>query len=195
MKNQGFTLIETMVSLTIFVVVSIALAQIIVISVQNQVKISLTQNLLNQSSYAVEYMSKSLRMAKKDTTGVCLGLENSEYNFQVEEGENPSITFLSYDPFDQTEPYKCKKFIFATNNVRLMVSSDDSYENFQEFSGSPSLFSTSVKVEDFKISVTGDGADMYQPRITLNFKVSSDDLVDENPIKMQTTISQRRLDL
>ena len=60
-NNKGFTLIELIVVMTVFLLVIGAAMGIFISIVQNQKKILSEQELLNQISYVEEYMSKALR--------------------------------------------------------------------------------------------------------------------------------------
>jgi prepilin-type N-terminal cleavage/methylation domain-containing protein len=75
-NGRGFTLIELVVVMAVFMFIIGAAIGIFISIVQAQKKVLAEQQLLNQVSYAEEYMSKALRMAKKDTGGTCL-VDNS----------------------------------------------------------------------------------------------------------------------
>ena len=71
-QNRGFTLIELIVVIAVFVFIIGAAIGIFLSVVQNQKKILAEQQFMNQISYAEEYMSKALRMAAVDIDGSCL---------------------------------------------------------------------------------------------------------------------------
>ena len=65
-NNKGFTLVEMLVSFAIFSIV-IGISTGVFASMIKSQKYSLdTNQLLNQTSYFVEYMSRAIRMAVKD---------------------------------------------------------------------------------------------------------------------------------
>lgn len=63
--KKGFTLIELMVSLSIFVLVISSSSSILIMTIRSQKKAFAQQELLNQTSYLMEKMSKSIRMADR----------------------------------------------------------------------------------------------------------------------------------
>jgi len=63
--KMGFTLIEMLVAIGIFAIMTVALTGIFISATQSQSHTLYTQELMSQSSYALEYMGRILRMAKK----------------------------------------------------------------------------------------------------------------------------------
>jgi type II secretory pathway component PulJ len=184
-KSIGFTLVETLVSLVIFGFISIILVNIFVSSLNTQKRILQNQELMNQSSYALGYMEKSIKMADKDTAGNCTGLANRNYN--VQSGPD-SITFLAYD--NKVAAYRCTQFLISGNVIQKKESTDATSANLQT---AVNLTSTSVKVDSLTFSRSGD-ATGQQPRITIMIKMESNSLFANPPVlNVQTTVSQRRL--
>lgn len=187
-KLKGFTLIETLVSLFIYGVMSIALMNIFVSTLNTQSRILQNQDLMSQSSYALEHMGKIIRMAEKDETGNCAPAGEA---YKVENGIK-SITFLAYD--SKSESYKCTQFLLEDNAIKEAKSTDDTVANLQT---AQAITSSSVVVSDLAFSVTGDTSGespALQPKTTImiNMRYNS-----SNPPRliMQTSISQRKLDL
>jgi prepilin-type N-terminal cleavage/methylation domain-containing protein len=187
-KIKGFTLIETLVALLIFGFVSVILVNIFVSVLNSQKRILQNQELMNQSSYALEYMSKAIRMAEKDMTGTCSGAAGE--NFRV--GTSPvSIAFLMYDIKDDS--YKCVQFLIEDNAVKERRSVDESLPSGTALP----ITSSSVSVDRFEFYVTGDIlGDNIQPKITVMIKMKSLSSSTNAPVVIvQTTISQRKLDI
>ena len=65
-RNKGFTIIEMLVAVTIFTLVTGSITGLFISSIRSQSKVLTTQKLLDEASYAMEYMGRFLRMAKKD---------------------------------------------------------------------------------------------------------------------------------
>lgn len=183
--NKGFTLIETIVALGIFIAISAGLGEVISVSIQNQIKITSMQNIFSQSVFSLDKIEKELRMAKKDIAGTCVGTANR--NFSVVDGETlDSITFLYYD---QDLGLRCKKFAVEGGRLKEYLSSDTT----ANFTSGIDITSTSFLINSLNFTVAGDAStDNLQPKITMLMNVSSTYL---NPMNIQTTISQRRLDL
>ena len=65
MQNKGFTLIEMVVAVAIFTLLVGTTSSIFLSSIKTQKQGLATQENIDQASYLMEYMSRSLRMAKK----------------------------------------------------------------------------------------------------------------------------------
>ncbi|GAJ06754.1 unnamed protein product, partial [marine sediment metagenome] len=76
--NKGFTLIEILISITIFSIVIIAFLSLFTSAFHYQRESLNSAYLLNSASYLTEYISRDLRMAKKDITGNCI---TEKHNF------------------------------------------------------------------------------------------------------------------
>jgi len=168
--NKGFTLVEMLVVVSIFAVV-IGTAIGVYTSVLRLQKYNLNHHqLLNQTSYFVDYMSRAIRMAKKDSIGC---IDGSNY----QEGVS-SIKFATYHD-------ECWEFYLSGN--QLMVNQDGNVYD---------LTSDDVIINSFTATVSGDGVDSEQPKVTLNFDVVGNLTIGSSPrTSIQTSISQRNLDL
>ena len=71
-KNSGFTIIELIVVMAVFLFIIGAAIGIFLMVIQNQKNVLAEQQMVNQVSYVEEYMSKAMRMAAVDTTGSCV---------------------------------------------------------------------------------------------------------------------------
>jgi len=187
-KTKAFTLVETLVSIGLFGFISLALADIFVASIRGQTRILQNQQLMEQSSYALEYMGKILRMAQKDTTGTCTGRVNANYG--VGTAPEVSISFLAYDTTN--EEYRCRQFLFESDAVKEKKSTDETSANF---GSAQEITSSKVKVEGLTFAVTGDSAaDTIQPRVTVMIKMKTNISINPPDITVQTSVSQRHLD-
>jgi prepilin-type N-terminal cleavage/methylation domain-containing protein len=184
---KGFTLVETLVSLFIFGMMSVALVNIFVSGTNTQGRILKNQELMNQSSYALERMSKAIRMATVDATGDCVGTAGENYGL----GSN-AIYFLSFD--SKLNDYLCREFLLEDNVIKERRSADTTRASLAT---AQDLTATSVKVDDLTFNVTGDTVgDLYQPRVTIMVKMESNSTLLDGPyMTVQTSVSQRRLDI
>lgn len=188
MINKSFTLIELLIAVTIFSLVMIAASGIFVSSVRGQQRSLAFQEILAQTSYAIEYMSKALRMAQKDLTGDCLIIVGPKYNYETNPPERNRIRFLNYKN-------KCQEFFLEGNQIKERKSLDFRAANFG--SALP-LTSENIQVSAFNINLIGESQqDTIQPRVTIFLKVKgAGPKPEQQPeIKIQTTISQRNLDI
>ncbi|MBU2545233.1 prepilin-type N-terminal cleavage/methylation domain-containing protein [Patescibacteria group bacterium] len=169
-NNKGYTLVEMLVVVLVFSVV-VGSATSVFVSVIKIQKYNLShQQLLSQTSYAAEFMSRSIRMARKDSIGC---IDGSNYQETVS-----SIKFATYHN-------ECWEF-YLDNGMLKMDKDGTVYD----------LTSDDFTVNSFVISVTGDGADLEQPKVTISLEVVGNISISSKPkINIQTTISQRNLDL
>ena len=180
MVNRGYTLIEILVAVGIFTVVIAAPTGFLVSSLKGQQKALSSQELVDGVSFSLEYMSRAIRMAKKDLTGFCI---TQDMNYETTRG-GKGIKFKNYEGV-------CQEFFWDTDNTLKEVKD----------TGFPvALTSNDLEVISFKFGPDGswDQNDNEQPRITLFLEVKG--IKSQKPelqpqIKIQTTISQRNLDV
>lgn len=201
--QKGYTLIEILVAVGIFTILIAAPTGFFVGSLRGQLKTLASQKLLDNTSYTLEYISRSLRMAKKDTIGSCISpLDSTNYrNYEktdfreLNNGIGYSgigIKFKNYQEvcqeffLDETEGHETKGQLMESKNgaAPVALTAED-------------LEITSLTGLKFKLSGESQ-ADTDQPRVTLFLKIKGargqkPELQPE--IKIQTTISQRNLDV
>jgi len=186
-KSEGVTLIEMLVAVTIFGITIGAISGLFISGIRTQRRVLATQELLDQTSYALEYMGRALRMAKKDTNRTCLTTAN--YNY-----ENPSgvstVRFINYNGI-------CQEFFSENNQLKEKKSSDGTAANLPP-SGTP-ITSDKLQVNFLKFNLSGEAqppTDNLQPRVTIFMEIEGRGPVGERPkIQIQTSISQRDLDV
>jgi len=191
----GFTLVEMLVAIFVFITVLGASSAIFVDVIRNQKRALANQELLNQTSYVLEYMSRAIRMAKKDDIGGvvnCLLGNKVNYektNNRILGGLNysgPGIKFRNYENI-------CQEFFLDNNGNQLK----ESKSNAAPLPLTPS----DLKVNFFNIgpdtSWSQEENPPQQPRVTLFLDIERSDFPSgkKPEIKIQTTISQRNLDV
>jgi len=185
-KNKGLTLIEMLVAVAIFSGISLLLINIFTATVNSENRILQNQKLLDEANYSLDYMSKSLVMARADdASGSCTGTANANF------GISPNaITFLAHDTVSGT--YKCRRFLLDNNAIQEEWSSDKTYGNLQ--SETP-ITSTRVKVDKLTFGVTGDTVG-YQPKVTILINMEYNTSAGNSPeISVQTSVSERHLNI
>ena len=98
LRNKGFTLLELLVALAIFIIVSIIAASIFIVAVKNQRQAFLVQNIQDNARFIIERFSKEARMGAfqvrdDDNRDFSLYFENQagdnvRYRFETIEGIN-----------------------------------------------------------------------------------------------------------
>ena len=180
----GFTLVEVIVSVSLFSMILVVILGFFGYAMKGQQKAFASQEISDQISYVMEYMNRSMRMARKDTNGFCVAAVGTSY-------ENPyalpSIRFLNYEGI-------CQEFYLENEQLRRRKSSDGTWGNF----GPPvELTSSRLKINSAKFNIIGNGiGDNVQPRVTIFLDVEKQNTKPEfnAKIKIQSTISQRNLD-
>jgi len=184
MKNKGFSLIEVLVSVSIFGIIIAGPTGLFVLSLRNQNMSLALGETIDNTSHAVEYMSRALRMARKDRIGSCI---TQNYNYENPGADSSKIRFLSYQGY-------CQEFSLSGNQIMQRKSSDGTSANF----GSGAyLTSDDLSINNFQFLIVGGGQnDNLQPRITIVFNIAKTSAGIGLPsINVQTTVSQRNLDV
>ena len=179
-SQKGFTLIELIVVLAVFVFVIDATVTIFVSVVHHQKRIVDQQEMVNQINYATETLSQSLRNAKSDSTGACLNKTGSTYILtrRAADGFYQGVRFIDSDGL-------CQEFFLDSDGAVKIVQGD----------GAPQpLLSEKFQVQYMRFLLNGDKAMIVGKtgvRVTLALNVSTRiDGALENHI-VQTTISHR----
>lgn len=176
MKN-GFSLVEMLVAMTVFSLTVGAILGLSVAAIRSQAEALRLQKLLDETSYVTEYMSRDLRMAKKDTTAWCLSFCGAGCNYETM-GVS-AINFVSYRD-------ECKGYYRDVLNASIM-----------HVSPLFPLTSSKVNVSSLRFTLSGESQNEtpnLQPRITISMTIGKAG-VAKPEIKIQTTISQRNLDI
>lgn len=172
-KNRGVTLVELLVDIFIFSLLLATIVTLLVSAVKMQRQSLAQQEVLSQTSYAMEYMSRALRMAQYDSSGGCGG--KNYFDLAPTQG----IKFLDYSG-------RCVEFFLDLNSRQLKENKGGVISD---------LTSGDLRINSFSVFITGDDAgDLFQPKATISL-----DVVhirnSQAKIKTQATVSQRNLDL
>ncbi len=168
-REKGFTLVELMISVLVFALLAGAIIGLFMSSIKSQRTILKDQKIANEMSYIMEYISRDIRMAKKDNDGTCISA-GSNYSLN-----GSAIRFLNKDN-------KCHEYYFENNRIYEKKSED---EHSSGLSGTL-LTSWEMYVEELNFNKTAQ-----QPRITINLKFRATDKDDS--LILQTSVSQRNI--
>lgn len=187
----GFTLIELIIVMAVFLFIIGVAIGIFISIVKNQKKVLAQQQLLNQISYVEEYMSKALRMAKTAEDSSCLNSFGDIYNltnFDSETGFYKGIKFINHSNNDA-----CQEFFWDKEEGVLKESINNSQGTALTFSN--------IEIESVKFVINGDNtttasnSDGIQPKVTILMKIKIAKDTQEPSKTIQTTISRRNLNL
>ncbi|MBU3918391.1 hypothetical protein KKC63_00560 [Patescibacteria group bacterium] len=176
LSKKGFTLMEMLIVSGMFSILIIVIASIFVSAIRIENKVFATKKVLSQVSYSVEYMTRAIRMAEKDTVGDCISRGD---NYEISGVNDDNITFKN-----ALQDGNCQ--IFYLNNGQIKI---------QDFVTGTDFDLTSSDVEISNLSFTANGeqqGDIFQPFITIYLEAQSSD----SPIlEIQTSVSQRNPDI
>lgn len=171
--RKGFTLIEILMSVAIFSVIVTVLVSLFASAFKHQQESMASAYLLNNTSYITEYISRALRMAKKDLTAACIP-QNRNYELV---GGDEHIRFLNDDD-------ECQEFFLDGNILKV--------DKPNKPGDPPELTPSNIIVERLKFVISGEPQDdNEQPKVTFSLKLT----YQEQVLEFQTTISQRDLDV
>jgi len=181
MRNNAYTLIEVLVAVTIFSIFIAGPTGLFITSLRGQRKALATMEIVDTTSYTLEYISRALRMAKKDLNGICLATAKLNYE---KTHINQGLKFLNYQG-------NCQEFFRewdATSTVYRLKEVKAGNENY--------LTPSDLNIISFDIGPNDswDQEDDLQPRVTIFFEIQKQNQ-PETKIRFQTTISQRNLDI
>ena len=191
-NGAGFTLIEMIVAGAIFCIIIVVILGIFISSIRIQRYNLASQQLMAQTSYAMEYMSRFIRMAKKelaDGTQDCLSADGLNYEKDknvdiLDVGTvNVKILFKDYNK-------KCRGFFVESGQLK-------EYEKGRTPSEVLPLTSNKLEIKTFEVVLVGgsQSSDTLQPKITILLEAEVKNLTPTPRIKIQTTVSQRDLDV
>lgn len=177
--NKGFTLIEILVAVTIFSLVVGAISGVFISVLQAQRKGLINQALVDNASFTLEYISRALRMARKQTSELPICLSDNGLNYETTR-DNQGIKFLNYQGICH-EIYLDGGRIFRDKGGEVLPLTLQDFE-----------------IASLKINLSGETeTDTLQPKATIYFVMKSKDKKPEEKaeLKAQTTVSQRNLDV
>jgi len=192
-KNLGgFTLIEIMIAVAIFSLLISSATTLFVSSIKEQRRSLSYQQLADQVSYAIEYMSRSCRMASKeifDNPFHCLS--STGINFENPSGDASRLRFIKFD--EESSADICHEFYL--NNGQL-IEYKRNMTTGEEIS--QPLTSDNLQINSLTFLLTGETQnDDIQPFLTIfwNIQSISEKEEDRTSLIFQTSISQRNLDI
>jgi prepilin-type N-terminal cleavage/methylation domain-containing protein len=178
-NNKGLTLIELLITTAIFSIIMVAIVSLFSSVLQTQRNILAAKKVLGQTSYVIEYMVRSLRMAKKDIDGSCLG--QAGLNFKSINSGN-GVRFINSLQGDD-----CQEFYLEGGRIKFKKEASSSSPKILD------LTSSDISVNYLKFNLSGENqSDNLQPLVTIYLEAK---LANSPSIKIQTSVSQRNIDI
>ena len=185
--HTGFTLVEMLIAMSIFSVISVAAFGTFMSALRAQVVITAEKEAAENIRFAFEFMSRQIRFAQRYDAKAgqpvgCVDLGVSFFSASSQE-----IQFINVND-------NCIKFSLVSNTILYwsdVLAGSSSSTNLTSL--------TSAKVDALDFIITGElRFDSNQPRVTLVARVSgggSGIHTQGVRVNMQTTVSQRALDV
>nr|QBM02584.1 hypothetical protein [uncultured archaeon] len=195
-KQKGFTIIEMIVVLSIFLIVIGVLAGIFLSMVQHQKRMLQQQEILNQASYAMEYMSKAIRTAEKDTVvGGFLGQGNMYVLTHCDNGVTEACSGIKF--INSSDSSRQTEFYFENNALKVSDWGQDPVTISPFMSGGVkyTINNANFIINGDKTARTASDADAIQPRVTIVLAATSNIPGSQQQKIIQTTVSARNLNI
>jgi len=183
--QKGFTLIELLVSVFIFSLIIGGVINTLLTSVTLQRRIIADQKMFAELSYTLEYMSRTLRMARKDINGTCTGFRN--HNYILFDGGN-TIRFLNFDN-------ECQEFSLRLTSISERIATSPNSTDLLPLTFLP-LTSANIIVTRLVFSSAGStwhSPATNQSKIAIGLRVRP--RIGDSEMAFQTVVSQRKLNV
>lgn len=180
-SRNGFTLIEILVSVSIFAVIILSVTSIFKLAIDGQRSAIATQNVQESLKYFLEVTAKEMRMAQKDN-GVCSDIPDDEIFVVIAQtATNDVLHFKNYDG-------ECVYYFLATDGKtqRFKIKREKGLVTKEDF-----ISPSKIRINDLHFVLSGLAAD-EQHKVTLNLNANSLDSgkFDSN-MTLQTSITSR----
>lgn len=203
--QKGFTLIEMIVSLGVFaVVVTITTGALLMLITTNQ-RFQYEQNIMSNLSFAIDSMTREMRMGYNYNCQTAAASTSAPFT-----GAHESLLSTTTNDCASPRPagqnargvsfYEGGDSITGPSSNRIMYFYDFTAKKIYRRVGdgvSQSLISDAVQITSAEFFVTGSGSAAGQPTITiyLKAKAAEDTTASPRTYSIQTTVSQRALDI
>ncbi len=184
---KAYSLVEVLVAVSIFAIAVSVPTSLFISALRNQTRALDMREIVDNTSYATEYISRALRMARKELNPpTCL----SSYGLNYEETNSRTLISVLYNgPGIRFINHRgeCQEFFLDTDDSQLKETKDWQFPI--------PLTAKNLEVSEFKFELSGEGqGDDIQPRVTMLLEIKK--IQSELPKTIvQTTISQRNLDI
>lgn len=175
--KNGFTLVELVVSAGVFSILMTSIVGVFIGAMRTHQNVLLTKKILSETSYAMEFISRAIRMAPRDGSGTCVFAGTTYQLFDA----GTRIRFIN-----ALQSNECQEFyrdpVSRVIKIRRVAGGQIT-----------DLTSPGTEIITLKFEISGNSSgDELQPIVTAYLEAKEGNIV---PIKLQTSISQRNLDL
>jgi len=185
---MGFTLIEMMVSVSIFAIVMLVSTGALLSVVSNDRKAQAQQSSFSNIDFALESISRAMRVG---ATYRCITGNYSSASIDVSQDCNSGGSALAFEPFGGSSATPDDQVVFRLNGTQIERSTQG---------GASSTFipvtSPDVVVEGLRFYVRGSTlGDIYQPTVLISIYGHAGTAGNQVNFNVQTTVTERLLDI
>lgn len=178
-NKKGFTLMEITIAASIFAVVVLIAADMFKLIMDGQRNVLAAKNTQESMRYALEVISREIRMAQKDVGGAgqCPNVANGKvYDYN---NNDHSLNFKN--TYGECVIYS------QVNNSRFQIKRDDGINPASQGYITPD----NIIISNLQFTVNDTSPN--QPKVTIEMDVEfkTDKATDKSKMKLQTTISSR----
>ncbi|GAJ19537.1 unnamed protein product, partial [marine sediment metagenome] len=158
-------------------------AALFVSALRTERSILASKKVLSEVSYTMEYMSRALRMAKKDTTGDGIDCISTGSNYSI----NPVTHGVRF--INSLQAGDCQEFFLENGQIKVQTNIDNPPSVTLE------LTSSEMTVTSLEFNLSGETQgppDSLQPFVTIYLSAYSK---NSPAFKVQTSLSQRNPDI
>lgn len=177
--KKGYTLVEILTAMAIFILVVTSAMAAFVSAFRAQKRVLDTREVIDGASFVIEYMARAIRMAKKDDVEIrgitkdCSGVSNDEVSYIITR-QGSGIKFRNY------KLGECQEFYLDAGRIKEWKEGTTINLTPQGLSVSNLKFFYNPSVSE-------------QPRITIFLEIQKGN-DEKTKISLQTTVSKRDLD-
>ena len=162
--SKGFTLIEMIVVMAIFLVVVGAALNIFISIIKSENKLLAQQQALSQVAYIEQYMGNAIRAAVEDTSGSCLGASRAgNFYYPSDVVSNPlgnggfydSIEFLNGSDVEKGGPVCDEFYLDTTTNVLKEIKGYKDSNYNMDPSSAVAVSSSSFDISSIRFAIDG----------------------------------------
>ncbi len=190
-SNVGTTIIELLVAMSVFSIFITIGSQLLAVALNEHLRASERAELLNQASYALEYMNRSLRMARKDTSGDCI---TQNLNYDNPSGDTSAVRFVSYQ--EKCMEFSSQDVSQAGKVFKVIMVRKSSNGAASGLGGYIPITPVGLSADNLYFLLNGQSqSDSSQPSICLAMRIKGRIASAAQEIRIQSAVSQRELDV
>ena len=178
--KKGFTLIEVLISTALFVVIITMAMNVFELVIKSQQSAIATQNVEESLKYFLEVTSKEIRMAKRNSDGLC-NLPTSDVYKTETAANGDRLIFKNYH--GQCVSYELKQMADGTNRFMIVRNGQADYY----------ITPAKISVDELHFVVNPPSSQSnFQPTVTMELvahALGSD--INKSTMRIQTTLSSR----